>query len=78
MVEGAETRDVQLITDAAAVPAAQTTQDIVLCYPQPGENVWEIAKRYRVPESELRALNPGLEEMPEQGKGIVVWRRKLV
>lgn len=78
MVEGTETREVQLITDAAAVPAAQTTQDIVLCYPQPGENAWEIAKRYRIPESELRALNPGLEEAPEPGKGIVVWRRKLV
>lgn len=77
-VEGNDTREISLVTDAAAIPAMQTTQDIVLCYPQPGETAWDISKRYRIPESELRALNPGLEGDPEPGKGIVVWRRKVV
>ena len=75
--EGNEKRDISLVADAAAVPAAQTTQDIVLYYPQPGEDAWDIAKRYRVPEDELQLLNPGLEEI-KPGKGVVVWRRKTV
>lgn len=77
-VEGDAAQEVSLVTDAAAVPAMQTTQDIVLCYPQPGETAWDIAKRYRIPESELRALNPGMEGDPEPGKGIIVWRRKVI
>ena len=77
-VEGNAAREVSLVTDAAAVPALQTTQDIVLCYPQPGESSWDIAKRYRIPEGELRALNPDLTGDPEPGRGIVVWRRRVV
>ena len=77
-VEGNMSSEVSLVTDAAAIPAMQTTQDIVLCYPQPGETAWDIAKRYRIPEGELRALNPGLEGDPEPGKGIVVWRRRVI
>ena len=77
-VEGNAASEVSLVTDAAAIPAMQTTRDIVLCYPQPGETAWDIAKRYRIPESELRALNPDLPGEPEPGRGIVVWRRKVV
>lgn len=77
-VEGNAAQEVSLVTDAAAVPALQTTQDIVLCYPQPGETAWDIARRYRITENELRVLNPGLEGDPEPGKGIVVWRRRVV
>ena len=77
-VEGNSAGEVSVVTDAAAVPAMQTTQDIVLCYPQPGETAWDIAKRYRIPESELRMLNPGLEGELEPGKSVVVWRRKVI
>lgn len=73
--EGCEVQEAAVITDAAAVPAGKTTGDIVLCYPQPGETAWDIAKRYRVREEELRALNPGLEGELQPGKAIVVWRR---
>ena len=50
----------------------------VLYFTQPGEGAWEIARRYRIPESELRALNPDLQGDPKTGQGVVVWRRKQV
>lgn len=77
-VEGVEAQPVALVTDAAAVPAAETTQDIVLYFTQPGEGAWDIARRYRIPESELRALNPELSGEPKTGQGVVVWRRNAV
>ena len=77
-VEGDETQTVSLVTDAAEIPAGKSTQDIVLYYPQTGESAWDIAKRYRIAESELRSLNPGLEDEPKPGLGIVVWRKHPV
>ncbi len=73
--EGLQTTDAAIITDAAAVPAAPVTTDIVLCFAQPGESSWDIARRYRIPESELRSLNPELNGEPKTGQGLVVWRR---
>ena len=77
-VEGVEARPVTVTTDASAVPADDVTQDIVLYYPQPGESAWDIARRYRVPEGELRALNPEWSGEPTVGHGVVVWHRGAV
>lgn len=77
-IEGVQGEAVSLVTDAAAVPAAPTTSDIVLYFTQPGEGAWEIARRYRIPESELRALNPDLQGDPKTGQGVVVWRRQVL
>lgn len=77
-VEGLQAEKVSVVTDATAIPAAKTTQDIVLCFAQPGEGAWDIARRYRIPESELRALNPGLDGDPKTGQGVVVWRRNAI
>ncbi len=77
-VEGVQVELVSLVSDAAAVPAAATTGDIVLYFTQPGEGTWDIARRYRIPESELRMLNPDLTDDPKTGQGVVVWRRNVV
>lgn len=77
-VEGMESQAVSVVMEAAAVPATETTQDIVLYFTQPGEGAWDIARRYRIPESELRALNPDLSGDPKTGQGVVVWRRNAV
>lgn len=77
-IEGVQGAAVSLVTDAAAVPAVPTTSDIVLYFTQPGEGAWEIARRYRIPESELRALNPDLQGDPKTGQGVVVWRRQVL
>jgi len=77
-VEGIQGESIALVTDAAAIPAAPTTSDIVLYFTQPGEGAWDIARRYRIPESELRTLNPDLQGEPKTGQGVVVWRRNVV
>lgn len=74
-VEGVQAGVVEVVTEAAAIPAAAATQDIVLYFTQPGESAWDIARRYRIPESELRRLNPDLAGDPKAGQGLVVWRR---
>ncbi len=77
-VEGVRTSEVTVTTEASAVPAAAVTKDIVLCFAQPGETAWDIARRYRIPEGELRALNPDLSGEPKAGQGLVVWNRGVV
>ncbi len=77
-VEGLRTESVTVTTDAAAVPAAAVTKDIVLYFTQPGESAWDIARRYRIPEGELRSLNPDLSGEPKAGQGLVVWNRGMV
>lgn len=77
-VEGVQAEEVSVVSDATAVPAVAPTQDIVLYFTQPGEGMWEIARRYRIPEGELRLLNPELSGEPKAGQGLVVWRRRVV
>ena len=77
-IDGVQAEQVSLVTDAAPIPAAPSTGDIVLCFTQPGENAWDIARRYRIPESALRSLNPGLADEPKAGQGLLVWRRNAV
>ena len=75
-VEGQETAHVSVVTDAAAIPGMPPAKEIVLYFTQPGETMWDIAKRYRLPEKEVRSLNPDLQGEPKPGQGLVVWRRK--
>lgn len=73
--DGILSENVQVITDAQSVAVAPPPEEIVLCFTQPGETLWDIARRYRAPESSVRALNPGLAEEPAAGQGVVIWRR---
>lgn len=77
-VDGMQTETVSFATDAAAVPAGDVTNDIVLYFTQPGETAWDIVRRYRIPESEMRALNPDLTGEPKVGQAIVLWRKNIV
>lgn len=73
--EGLATQEAAVVTQATQIPAQETTGDIVLYFTQPGEDTWEIAKRYRISVADLHALNPELTEEPKPGQGVVVWRR---
>lgn len=77
-IEGVQSDEAMIVTEAAAVPADAPTSDIVLYFTQPGENTWDIARRYRIPEETLRSLNPELSGEPKTGQGVVVWRRNVV
>lgn len=72
---GLRSARVRLITDAAVVPASPMDGSIVLYFVQPGEKLWDIAKRYRVSQAEIRRLNPELGEEVTAGQGVLVWRR---
>ena len=73
-------RDTQLtiVTEAQPTAAGPLTKDIVLCFVQPGETLWDVARRYRVPLDALRDLNPGVSDEPAEGDGILVWRRQII
>ena len=77
-VEGLHTSKVTVTTEVASVPAAAVPKEIVLYFTQPGETAWEIARHYRIPEGELRKLNPDLSGEPKAGQGLVVWNRNAV
>lgn len=74
--EGVETSDVRLVTDVQPVAAGMPTEDIVLYFTQPGETLWDIARRYRVPVTSMKELNPEMSGEPHTGQGVVVWRRQ--
>lgn len=74
-VSGVQADAVRLVTDVLPVAAPPVDGSIVLYFTQPGEQLWDIARRYRVPEREIRDLNPELVEEPKPGQGVVVWHR---
>lgn len=74
-VSGVRAETVRLVTDAQSVAAGAPDGSIVLYFTQPGETLWDIARRYRVPVSGIRELNPDLTGEPKTGQGVVVWHR---
>lgn len=74
-LKGTQAETVRLVTEVLPVSAGAVDGSIVLYFTQPGERLWDIARRYRVPEKEIRELNPELVEEPKPGQGVVVWHR---
>lgn len=72
---GLVTDEARLMTDAAMVASGSPEEGIVLYFTQPGESLWDIARRYRVPVTDVRNLNPDLGGEPKTGQGVVVWHR---
>ena len=73
--EGARQSEARVITDAAAAEAGPRTTGIVLSFLQPGETLWDLAKRYRVPVDEMNRLNPQLPDHPAAGAAVVAYIR---
>ena len=76
-ITGTQTDVARLVTDALPVATGGMEGSIVLCFAQPGERLWDIARRYRVPEKDIRELNPELTDEPRPGQGVVVWNRMV-
>lgn len=70
-----ETQELRLLTSGEIVEGDPVTEDIVMYFVQPGEQLWDVARRYRVPTGALRALNPDLQDQVAPGQGLVIWRR---
>ena len=73
---GTRTREARLVTDVACAPAEEMPGGIILYFTQPGETLWDIARRYRVPVRDVQNLNPSLKSEPKVGQGVVIWRRE--
>ena len=74
--DGIQCREVTLITDAAPAAAEAAEDGIILTFAQPGDDLWKIAKRYRVPAARIRDVNPEMSDPPATGQGVIVWRKE--
>lgn len=73
--EGVRAKEAQVLIDAEETPAPSLEKGIILYYLQPGETLWDIAKRYRVPLEEISRLNPQLSSDPVPGTAVLTFRR---
>ena len=63
-----------LVTQVTAQPAQEAEPGILVCFSQPGETLWDIAKRYRVSCDSLKRMNPNLEDAAAAQR-VLLWRR---
>lgn len=65
-----------LVTQVTFQPAEEAEPGILLCFSQPGETLWDIAKRYRVSCESLKNMNPTLSEGDiSQPQRVILWRK---
>ena len=75
---GLETQEAALATDAERTEADPPSDSLILYFTQPGEALWDIARRYRLPRTQLLEMNPDLEKSePAPGQSVLVWHRQL-
>ena len=65
-----------LVTQVSAQPAEAPEPGILLCLSQPGETLWEIAKRYRVSPESLKRMNPDLQDGSATPQRVLLWQRQ--
>jgi len=66
---------VPVLTDVTEQEAEASPPGIGIVYPQPGDTLWTIGRRYRVSGEELRAVNGGIEEA-HAGKPLLILKGK--
>lgn len=65
-----------LVTQVEQEPAEEAEPGILMYFSQPGESLWDIAKRYRVSCDSLKRMNPDLEEDGStQAQRVILWRK---
>ena len=65
-----------LVTQVEQEPAEEAEPGILMYFSQPGESLWDIAKRYRVSCDSLKRMNPDLEEEGStQAQRVILWRK---
>lgn len=73
--QGVRKAAARVITDADTSQTAPPEKGIALYFLQPGEDLWDIAKRYRVPLNAISALNPDLPDAPAPGTPVLAYRK---
>lgn len=64
-----------LVTQITALPPEDVEPGILLCFSQPGETLWDIAKRYRVSPESLQRMNPDLTDSSPAPQRVLLWRQ---
>ncbi len=64
----------EIVTDASVTPAPAPESGLTLYFLQPGETLWDVAKRRRVTPETIRQLNPELPDDPASGTPVMVYR----
>jgi hypothetical protein len=73
--EGVRKNEAQILVDAASLPAEEMEKGVILYFLQPGETLWDMAKRYRVSLDAVRRLNPGLTADPAPGTPVMAYKK---
>ena len=73
--DGVRKQEAQVLVDAQPVPAQETFRGITLYYLQPGETLWDAAKRCRLPLEEINRLNPSMPDSPRAGTPVLAYKR---
>ncbi len=72
--DAVQARPVTLPVDAQTVSAKPERSGLVMVWPQPGETLWDIAKRIRVTTDSITKLNPGMDEA-KTGRGVLILKK---
>ena len=67
--------EASVLTEVQEREAEALSGGIGICYPQPGETLWSIGRKYRISEEALRAANAGAERA-EAGKPLLILRSR--
>ncbi|MBQ2957504.1 MAG: DUF3794 domain-containing protein [Clostridia bacterium] len=73
----------RLVTEAAVLTSVQAHEaqtlpaGIGICYPQKGDTLWSIGRKYRISEEEIRAANAGIAQA-EAGKPLLILRGRKI
>ncbi len=73
--DGVRKGEADLVVDAVSAPAPEVGRGIILYYLQPGETVWDLAKRYRIPMEDISRMNPDLPDHPAPGTPVMAYKR---
>ena len=73
--EGVRKGEAPLITDAQWTDAPPEDKGIVLSFTQPGETLWDLAKRHRVRLEDIQRLNPQLPQDAAPGTPVITYKR---
>jgi len=64
-----------VLKEVTAAPADPLPGGVGIFYPQKGDTLWTIGRRYRIPAAEIRAANAGIAEA-EPGKPLMIVRSR--
>lgn len=77
-LDGVACEPCRWIVEAAPKAGPAPKGGAALYFVQPGEGLWEIARRYRIPKEDLVTLNENLiKREPAPGEAVVVFRRTV-